>query len=317
MNPRTAVPPPSLITLIKGSEDALVDRATRRIVAAVRAAVPQVEESEFSAESYEIGDLATYASGSLFADEKLLLISDLDKMSDGFARDFEGYLKNPDPQVWIVARHRGGNRGQRILKALSAIGAPTIDAAPVKRDDQKVDLVIQEIRDHDGVISREAAQNLVSALGGDLSELLSSARQLVDDSGGDVTAEIVDTFHRGRVETKPYEVAQAVADRDTTKALLLVRQAFATRVPAVVIVAALASKFRLLAKVKTPGITAAELKVPSWQVDRARREARAWSEESLGRAILAIADADAEVKGESRTPEGAIELCIIEIARIQ
>lgn len=316
MRPANTTVPPPPITLIKGSEDALVDRATRRSVAAVRGASPAVEVTEFSAENYEPGDLATHASGSLFADETLLLISDLDKMSDAFVNDFERYLKNPDPKVWIVAKHRGGNRGQRVLKALSAAGVPTIDAAPVKRDDQKVNLVVEEVRDHDGAISREAAQNLVSALGGNLSELLASARQLVDDSGGDVTAEVVETFHRGRVETKPYEVAQAVADRDTTRALLLARQAFATRVPAVVIVAALASKFRLLAKVKGAGITAAELKVPSWQVDRARREARAWSEESLGRAILAIADADAEVKGESRTPEGAVELCLIEIARL-
>lgn len=307
---------PSPITLIKGSEEALVDRATRRLVGEVKSFAPEVEQVDFSAETYEEGELAAYASGSLFAEDKLLVVSDLDKMSDAFSREFESYLRSPAPQVWIVAKHRGGNRGQRILKALETAGAPTVDASPVKRDDDKVELVVQEVRDHDGVITREAAQNLVSALGGDLAELLASARQLVDDSGGEVTAQVVDTFHRGRVETRPYEVAQALADRDTTKALLLARQAFATQVPPVVIVAALATKFRLLAKVKIPGITASELKVPSWQVDRARREARAWSEESLGRAILAIADADAEVKGESRTPQGAIELCIIEIARL-
>lgn len=308
--------PPAAITLVKGADPTLADKAVRQVSAAVRAIAPDVETVEFSANAYEEGELLTLASGSLFSEDKLLIISGLEEMNDAFATDFEAYIRNPSSQVWVIVQHRSGNRGQRILKALAAAKYPQISAAPPRREDEKVDLVINEVRDQQGTISREAAQNLVSALGGDLGELLASARQLVFDSGGDITADTVHTFHRGRVETKPFEVAQALAERDATKALLLTRQAFATKVHPVVIVAAMATKFRLLAKVKVPGLTAAEMKVPSWQVDRARREARHWSEESLGQAILAIADADAEVKGESRTPEAAIELCIIKIARL-
>ena len=310
-------PPPAAITLVKGPEAALAERAVAQWKTRMHQVVPDAELVEFSAQSYEGGDLATHTSGSLFTEDKLLVIRDLDKMNAVFAKDFEGYLRSPAPQAWIIALHKGGNRGQRILKALAEMRAPEISAATVKSDHDKADLVVQEVASQGGAISREAAMDLVGALGGDLGELLASARQLVFDSGGNITPETVRTFHRGRVETRPYEVAQALAQRDATQALLLARQAFATKVPPVVIVSALANKFRLLAKAKIPGITAAELKVPSWQLDRARKESHRWSEEALGKAIIAIADADAEVKGESRTPEGAIELCIMEISRAQ
>ena len=52
-------------------------------------------------------------------------------------------------------------------------------------------------------------------------------------------------------------------------------------------------------------------------LDNSRKRARGWNEEHLGKAIRIIADADAAVKGESRTPEAAIDLCIMEIARIR
>ena len=311
------LPTPAPITLIRGGEDALVLRATTQTREAVQSVAPGVEIVEFSAQTYGKGELAMHASGSLFSDERLLIISDLDKMSDDFAADFERYIKNPTQSVWVIAQHRGGNKGARITRALKAGKFPEISAAPVKGNEQKAQLVADEVRRGGGSISRQAAHDLVSALGGELGELLASARQLVADSGGDITQDAVRIFHRGRVETRPFDVAQAVADRDFTRAMVLVRQALGTKVPPVVIVAALASEFRIMAKVKVPGITAAELGVQTWMLDNARRRARVWKEEDLGQAIRIIADADAAVKGESRTPEAAIDLCIMKIARIR
>ena len=311
------LPPPAPITLIRGGEDALVLRATTQIRTAVQSVAPDVEIVEFSAQTYEKGELATHASGSLFSDERLLIISDLDKMSDDFATDFENYVKNPAQSVWVIAQHRGGNKGARIIRALKAGKFPEISAAPVKGNEQKAELVADEVRSVGGSITRQAAADLVAALGGELGELLASARQLVADCGGDITPDAVRIFHQGRVETRPFEVAQALAEHDSTRALLLLRQALGTKVPLVVIVAALASEFRLMAKVKIPGVTAAELKVQPWMLDNSRKRARGWNEEHLGKAIRIIADADAAVKGESRTPEAVIDLCIMEIARIR
>ena len=57
------------------------------------------------------------------------------------------------------------------------------------------------------------------------------------------------------------------------------------------------------------------LSLPSWQIDKAKRELRAWSSSGLAQAIQALAQADAEVKGASRAPAYAVEKAIIAIGR--
>ena len=51
-----------------------------------------------------------------------------------------------------------------------------------------------------------------------------------------------------------------------------------------------------------------------WQVDRARRDLSGWNEASLGMAIMAAAQADADVKGASRDPVFALERLVTVIA---
>ena len=43
---------------------------------------------------------------------------------------------------------------------------------------------------------------------------------------------------------------------------------------------------------------AKELAMPPWQIDRARRDLQGWDPTGLRSAIVAVADADAAVKGE-------------------
>ena len=81
------------------------------------------------------------------------------------------------------------------------------------------------------------------------------------------------------------------------------------------LVAALAMKFRAMARVSIGG-SASALKMAPWQVDRARRELRGWSDASLAGAFGAIATADAETKGASRDPQRAVEKAIITICRL-
>lgn len=306
---------PALITLIRGSERALAERELRQLRRRIATIAPEAEETTFNAGDYEKGDLAMLTAASLFADEKLLIVNQLETAGPQFVEDFEKYLTTPEPGVWMILLHQGGAQGPRLPKAINAAGYPTIACDPIKGDGEKMNLVAAEVNQENATITRDGAEALVAALGDDLGELLSSARQLAFDTGGHITREAVDVFHRGRVETKPYEVAQALAEKDGTRALLLVRQAFATGVAPVVIVSVLASKFRVLAKMKVPGLSEKDLKMPRWLADRTRKEAALWSEKELGEAILAIARADGAVKGLSRTPEGAVELCLIEITQ--
>lgn len=312
----TASPPP--ICLVMGPEKALSERAVRSRRSALVRNAPAAEVSETSAATYQKGDLSVLLSSSLFADEQILVVTDAERASDDFVDDFADYVKSPLPGVWVIVQHGGGNRALRVPRAIQSAGYPVVKCELLKGakgDRQKLDLVEDEVRLADGSIEPPAAEALVAALGDSLSELLAAARQLVDDSGGHVTRETVHTFFRGRVETKPFEVANALAAGDGAGAVLLARQATSTGVAPVVLVSVLASTFRGLAKVGVPGIDSRDLGMAPWQADRARKDARRWTEDALGFAISRIARADSAVKGLSRDAEAAVELAIMDIAR--
>ena len=82
---------------------------------------------------------------------------------------------------------------------------------------------------------------------------------------------------------------------------------------------------RSLAKVSAAGSTrsadaARDLGMAPWQVDKARRQLRGWSEDGLARAIEAVAAADLAVKGglpsttrRAGDPVFAVERAVLEI----
>lgn len=308
-----SIPP---VVLLHGPERALADRNLSELRKTIEGSVPRIEVTTLDAGQYQKGDLITLTSSSLFADERLLIISGLAQPSDAFEEEFLEYLDAPVPGIWVVAMHAGGNRAPKVPRKVKAKGFAVIKCAAPRNDGEKAALVRDEVRRNGGTIDALAAESLVAALGSDLSGLLAAASQLVFDSGGTITSDSVHTFYQGRVETKPYEVAEALADQSGARALLLVRQAFATGVNPVVIVSVLATKFRALTKLKSPRANASTMKMPSWQVNKAIPQSRRWDERSLAAAMVILAGADEAVKGKSRSPESAVELAIMKIARL-
>ena len=125
------------------------------------------------------------------------------------------------------------------------------------------------------------------------------------------------TYYAGRVEASQFAVADAAVSGRAGQAVALARHAIATGTPPVPIVAALASKLRQLA------IAAAQRNrsprdgdpaMAPWQRKRALRDVGSWTSEGLAAAILAVAQADAEVKGASRDAQFALERAIVRVA---
>src|SRR3712207_9388364 len=104
-----------------------------------------------------------------------------------------------------------------------------------------------------------------------------------------------------------FRVADAPIAGETGQAVALLRHALATGGDPVPLVAALAAKLRVLAKVAaTRGRGSAatrDLGLAPWQLDRARKDLAHWTPEALAAAITAVAQADAEVKGAGRSEE--------------
>lgn len=304
--------------LVHGSESVLADRAVAGVVARSRAADPDLDVVRIEAAGYEAGMLATFTSPSLFGEAKLVVVAGVEAANEAFVTDVLAYLAAPDPEVVVVLVHRGGNRGKKILDAARGIGAPVVDAAPLK-DSAKPDFVVAEFRRADRRVEPGAVRALVDAVGSDLRELASAVAQLISDTEGTVDAEAVERYYGGRVEASAFKVADAAVAGRFGQALALWRHALSTGAQPVPMVAVLAMKLRGMAKVAAAGRgrgaeVARAAGMAPWQVDRARRDLEHWTPDALARAIMAVAAADAEVKGAGRDPGYAVERALGVIA---
>lgn len=305
------------IVLIKGSEGLLVDRALDQLRFLAHQADPNLERTDIVAATYQAGQIDVIASPSLFGESRMVIIRDLETMSDALATDLIAYASAPAPDVWLFLAHPGGNaRGKKVIDAIAKAKWPVIPAEPLKNDREKLALIASDVRSARRQMDNEAMQALVDALGNDPRAMAGALAQLLSDVSGRITLEDVRRYQAGRVEATGYDVADAAVAGHSAKALTLTRHAFATGIAPQVLVAALAMKFRAMAKVSIGG-GASSLKMAPWQVDRARRELRGWSDNSLAAVFGAIATADAETKGESRDPQRAIEKAIITICRLR
>lgn len=309
---------PAGVVLLSGPEEYLASRAAESIRAQVRTAQPGAELVRFDAGSYDAGTLTMQASPSLFGDWKIMEVAGLAQMNDAFLVDALAYLEDPAPDVVLVMRHSGGNRGKKLLDAIKAAKATVVDCQPLKKDGEKAEFVTTEFRLARRRIDPDAVRVLVAAVGSQLPELAAACQQLMADTAGDISAETVEKYYGGRVEATGFKVADAALAGRTAQALSMLRHALATGADPVPIVAALAMKVRAVAKVH--GVRgssmqlAKDLGMAPWQVDQARKEAQRFSSEALARCIRALAEADAQVKGESRDPVYAVERAVTVIA---
>ena len=115
---RSAAPAPitlAPIVLIKGPEGLLVDRALDRLRALAYEADPNLERTDINAATYQAGQIDVIASPSLFGESRMVIIRDLETMSDALASDLIAYAAAPAPDVWMFLprRQRSRQEGDR------------------------------------------------------------------------------------------------------------------------------------------------------------------------------------------------------------
>ncbi|WP_026554952.1 DNA polymerase III subunit delta [Arthrobacter sp. 35W] len=310
--------PEAPVVLIQGPEEYIGLRALENLRRKLRAANPDLEVTKMDAATYAVGELTMAASPSLFGEAKFIEVSNLASMNDAFLTDALAYLKDVQPDVVVALHHAGGTRGKKLLDAVKASGAPLVECAAMKKDAEKAEFVSTEFKLASRRIEPAAVRALVAAVGATLSELAAACSQLVSDTSGQVTTELVDKYYGGRVEATAFRVADAALAGNAPLALSTLRHALSTGVDPVPLVAALAMKVRTLAKVYSARGSAAQiastLGMAPWQVEQARRDVGAWDPQALVRSIQVLAQADAEVKGEGRDPVYAVERAVTVIA---
>jgi DNA polymerase-3 subunit delta len=312
---------PAPVVLVSGTETFLAERAIRQLRDFLRLEDPSLEISDIQADSYAPGELLTLASPSLFGEPRMIRVASVEKCSDVFLVEALDYLRNPADDTYVVLRHGGGVRGKKLLDAIRSGqgGAVEVVCTELKKDTEKYEFASAEFSAAGKRVTASALRSLVAAFSDDLAELSAACQQLISDASAEITETTVDRYYGGRIETNAFKVADSAIAGRRGEALITLRHALSSGADPVPIVAAFASKVRTMAKLfgarGGSGQLAAQFGLAPWQVERAQRDLRGWSDDGLARCIEALAATDADVKGGGRDPVFALERLIGVIAR--
>jgi len=304
------------VTIVVGEEEFLIDRAVRELIAAGQDAALAGDVRDLDAAELGPGELDSLTSPSLFGGGCVLVIRSAQNAGKEVAAELVRYAANPAQDVSLILTHAGGPKGKELLASVKSAGARVIECPKVTRFAERLDFVRAEFRRAGTRADAAAARALLDAVGSDLRELAAACDQLAADAAGHVDEAVVATYYRGRAEATGFTVADRAVEGHLAPALEQLRWALETGVSPVLICSALAQGVRLLGRVGAAprglnaAALAAEVGAPPWKIDRVRQQLRGWQPDGIGRALHAVAEADAQVKGEATSAAYALERAV-------
>ncbi len=328
------------VTVTLGPEELLAERAAGVVVARARAADPATEVDLVDGAELTAARLAGLLSPSLFSAARVVVVEAADQVRADVADALLAAAEELPDDCRLVVRHPGGSRGRSLVDRLRRAGAEVVACERPRPGDLPV-FVAEEVRAAGGQIDRDAAVLLVDAVGADLRALAAAASQLVSDStdppagqtvaggprsiatGPSVTRALVSTYYGGHAQVSGFTVADAVLEGRTAEAVDRLRWALRSGVAPVLLVSALAGGIRSLLRYSGlprgagEGEAARALGVPPWKVRTVRGQAAAWPPAALASAQIAVAEADAAVKGAGGDPGFAVERVVLRLAALR
>lgn len=313
------VAPPAPLTLVVGDEEFLVSRALEDCRRGALAADAETEVHELEASAIDLNELMQLLSPSLFGGRRLVLVRNAQDLPAAQVPVVLPQLLAGEADSAVVIQHLGGAKGKAVLEAVRKQKPAEISCAKLTRADERADFLRSELRRFGGRITADGAAALLEAIGSDLREISAVTAQLVGDTGGNIDEAAVAAYHRGRAEVTGFAVADQAVVGNVAGALTNLRWALNVGVPSVVIADALADGVRTVARVigagpGDPFRLAPALGMPPWKVKRARGQSRGWTEPGLAQALGAVADLNADVKGNAADPAFALESAVRRIA---
>ena len=309
------------VTLVTGPEELLNRRTVESAVAAVRAHDPECEVSETNADQLGMAALGDLAAPSLFSSIRVVVVLGLEDLPDEAHDGLVQYAAAPADDVGLVLVHSGGQKGSGLLTKLRKVSTVTEVKSASLKPSEFSRFVSTEVRRHGGRIAEDAAELLVQAVGQDLRALAGAAAQLASDFPSEpLTEAVVRRYFGGRAEVKSFAIADAAIFGRTSTALEELRWALDNGTPPILVTSAFAAGLRGLARFTSAprGMREADLAreagVPPWKLRMLRDQSRGWDDRGLATAIIAVARADADVKGAAGDAAYALERMVLTVS---
>ena len=309
----------SPILLIHGGESVLADRA----LAEALALRGEFERTVLDGSGLELGRYGDAVAPSLFADKRVVVVKDLQDVISEVQEEIESLFDQLDPNLHLIFIHKGGVKGKGLLDKIKKLKPEIIVCEPMKKSSDKEEFVREEFARHGRKISSSAVTALVDATGSDTRELAAACSQIAfDTNAGKVVIDEDDIakYYQGRIEATGFDVADATLSGNPTAALIALRNALDSGTDPIMIVSALTSSIRALAKVSGAPRNAnafqlaGSLGLAPWQIDKARRQLSKWSPALIAFSVQELSKADVAIKGAEADPLYALERSVVSIA---
>jgi DNA polymerase III subunit delta len=308
--------------LVLGDEELLVERAVAELLRSARqlAGTDDVPVSRMRAGDVGTYELAELLSPSLFADERIVVLEAAgDAGKDAAAVIAAAAADIPTGTVLVVV-HSGGGRAKPLANELQKLGAQVHPCARITKLSERVDFIRMEFRALRVRVDEETVTALLDAVGSDVRELASACSQLVADTAGAVDAAAVRRYHSGKAEVKGFDIADKAVAGDIAGATEALRWAMMRGEPLVVLADALAEAVHTIGRVGPssgdPYRLAAQLGMPPWRVQKAQKQARRWSRDTVATAMKVVAVLNANVKGAVADADYALESAVRQVAEL-
>ena len=308
--------------LVLGDEELLVERAVSDVLrsARQRAGTDDVPVSRMRAGDVGTYELAELLSPSLFADERIVVLEAAGEAGKDAAAVIAAAAADIPTGTVLVVVHSGGGRAKALANELQKLGAQLHRCARITKPSERLDFIRKEFRALRVKADEETVTALLEAVGSDVRELASACSQLVADTAGAVDAAAVRRYHSGKADVKGFDIADKAVAGDIEGATEALRWAMMGGEPLVVLADALAEAVHTIGLVAPlsgdPYRLAAELGMPPWRVQKAQKQARRWSRDTVATAMKVVAVLNANVKGAVADADYALESAVRQVAEL-
>lgn len=308
--------------LVLGDEELLVERAVADVLrsARQRAGTADVPVSRMRAGDVGAYELAELLSPSLFAEERIVVLGAAAEAGKDAAAVIESAAADLPAGTVLVVVHSGGGRAKSLANQLRSMGAQVHPCARITKVSERADFIRSEFASLRVKVDDETVTALLDAVGSDVRELASACSQLVADTGGAVDAAAVRRYHSGKAEVRGFDIADKAVAGDVAGAAEALRWAMMRGEPLVVLADALAEAVHTIGRVGPqsgdPYRLAAQLGMPPWRVQKAQKQARRWSRDTVATAMRLVAELNANVKGAVADADYALESAVRQVAEL-
>lgn len=232
------------------------------------------------------------------------------------------YLADPAPDACLALVAASWAKTDKLFKAVAAVGEVLRYDLPKKWELAKWAADLAKKR---GLkLGRRQAQHLIAQVGDEPDLVEREIEKLAAYAGGaEVTEADIDTICTPSVEARIWELTDAVGRRETTRAFRVLEALYASGEDANGALYALVRHVRNLAAVvelmpeSPPAEIAKQLGVHTFTAQKLAEQRPNFDRRSLGRAFVALAEAEAAMRGKSTLaldPEPDTDRLVLEMA---